>query len=182
MKTLIVISIGLGALVVVGLLLVALAPKRINTTSTVLIDAPVDAVYAHISTLKGIDAWSPFIDGDQTRKVTITQNDGTPGALLKWTGEKTGVGEQELVSLTPLKKVTYQVRIISPYQSTVNNTIALTPIGNKTKVEWTFDNQLQAPTNVIAMFMGLKKMFIQKGDEGMALLKGKVESVNNLVN
>ncbi|MDB4106857.1 hypothetical protein N8368_03000 [Bacteroidia bacterium] len=75
------IGIALVATVALLLIVAAFAPKEMNSEKTVKIDAPQEIVWRHVSSMKGMDSWSPW-------------NDYEPDMNKEWSGTSGSVGDK----------------------------------------------------------------------------------------
>ena len=85
-KTLIVIGIVLGALLIAGVILSLVAPKRISVSNTTFINASKQHVFDQLRYMKNFPKWSPFLAADPAQKYEVKGTDGTVGAQYHWDG------------------------------------------------------------------------------------------------
>src|SRR5215469_7793204 len=89
------------------LLVAALAGTRWHYEQSILIQAPVEKVWSHISTLRAINQWSPWMERDPKVKLTYTDKDGAPGAGFSWDSpaKDVGAGSQTILKITDRSEV-----------------------------------------------------------------------------
>ena len=75
------VIIGIVALI---LLIAAVVGTAWNFEKSILIDAPASKVWAHTSTLRGINSWNPWVEKDPAVKIEFGPTDGVPGATYSW--------------------------------------------------------------------------------------------------
>lgn len=90
-----------AALVIVGVVVVVLGvgaflPKEYRVERSIEIDAPPDAVFDRVNSLRQWDGWSPWIAKDPSIESTYSGPEAGVGATVAWTSEKSGSGTQTI--------------------------------------------------------------------------------------
>jgi hypothetical protein len=175
-KTVIIIGVALGAVLVTGVILSLVAPKRISITSRQFIKAPKEKVYDQLRFMKNFPDWSPFKVQDPEQKFSITGNDGELGATFHWEGVKEkSKGLQKIIALQPNKQVDIQCDITEPFQANPTFSYSLHEKENGVEVVQQFDVAMPFPANVFGLLFGLKTKMKNTNEQGLDLLKKVTE-------
>jgi len=175
-KTFIIIGIVLGAMLVTGVILSLVAPKRISVKSTQFINASGPQVYDQLRFMKNFPNWSPFRAQDPEQKFAISGEDGAVGATFSWEGVKEkSKGSQQVVALTSNERVRIECQITVPFQSNPSFEYTLIERNEGVEVVQQFDVDMPVPVNVIGLLLGLKNKIAQTNQQGLALLKEATE-------
>ncbi len=174
-----------GTALILGILLFLLdlfaAPKAYSVTRTQTIDAPVTAVFSHVSSLEKTAAWSPWNKKDPNMKKEYAGAPGEVGSTYTWDGnEEVGSGKQEIVKIVPNKKVESKLYFYTPYEAEADALITLKEKDkSSTQVSWriggrnnTFMERMLSLFKVINMEAAIGPDF----ESGLADLKTLVES------
>lgn len=134
-----IIVVLIALVVVLGLI----GPKTYDVSRSIVIEAPAEAVYPHVSSLKAFAAWDPWARHDPTVKMTYHGTDGEPGAYSRWEGESNGVGERQLEVLIPNERVETEIRFLEPeFMAGVSTGYTdLKPTEGGTEVTWGFKGE-----------------------------------------
>ncbi|MFZ1686569.1 MAG: SRPBCC family protein, partial [Flavobacteriales bacterium] len=172
-KTILIIVVAL--LAICGIMY-AMGDSTFRVERSVTIKAPVETVYAHVSTLAAMDKWSPWNEYDPNMKKSMEGTDGAIGAKAKWEGNSdVGTGSQEIVALDPNKKVSLQLNFMEPMESTSNVDLELTTMGDSTKVTWAMHGNNEGIGRVMSMFFNMDKMIGPDFEKGLGYLKKQAE-------
>lgn len=175
MKLLKIVLGTIVSLVLVLLILGLIAPNENHVERSIVIDAPVEDVRAKTMTFEAMLTWSPWADRDPNQKVTI-ENDGQVGALYNWDGEDSlvGAGSQTITAMSENEVVTH-LHFIRPFESEADATTTLEPMGDQTKVTWTYHDHTPYPFNVMNLLFNMDEMLGPDFDLGVCRLKEVVE-------
>lgn len=178
-KTLFIIGIALGALLVAGVILSLVAPKRISVRNTAFIKATKQQVYDQLRYMKNFPTWSPFRVQDPEQKFTITGKDGEVGAAFVWEGVKEkSKGSQRVAKLKADEEVLIECAITAPFQSNPTFAYTLTDKDGGVEVVQQFDTEMPVPSNIFGLLLGLKEKISATNKQGLDLLK-KVSETSN---
>ncbi|MDB6021760.1 MAG: hypothetical protein JWQ04_1617, partial [Pedosphaera sp.] len=72
------ILLGLAAVIIIFLIIVALQPAQYSVTRSVSVAAPPEAVFPHVNELKKWEPWNPFAKLDPAIKMTY---EGKPAGV-----------------------------------------------------------------------------------------------------
>ena len=76
-------------LALIGLVL----PSSAKFSRTILIDAPVDAVFPHVNSMRRFHAWSPWTNDDPSTRYVFEGPEAGVGSSMRWYSGEEGVGE-----------------------------------------------------------------------------------------
>lgn len=171
-KSIIIIGIVLGALLITGVILSLVAPKRISITSKQFIKASKEEVYDQIRFLNNYPKWSPFIVQDPEQRHSVSGVDGEVGATFSWEGVKEkSKGFQRIVSLKSNEQVDISCTITEPFQAQPSFSYMVKEKENGVEVALVFDVELPVPANIFGMLFGLKHEMAKTNQNGLDLLK-----------
>ncbi|MFN6379073.1 MAG: SRPBCC family protein [Flavobacteriales bacterium] len=175
-KTIIIIGVVLGAILIAGVILSLVAPKRITITCSEFIKAPKEQVYDQIRFLRNFPNWSPFKAQDPDQKHFISGQDGEIGATFSWEGVKEkSKGSQKIVSLVVNEKIELICDITEPFQANPKFTYTIKQQNESVEVTQHFDLALPFPNNIFGLIFGLKKEIKSTNQTGLHLLKKACE-------
>ena len=171
MKTLKIIGISLVGIIALALIVALFVPKDFKYEKSISINAPIDSVWNHVSTLKGIDSWSPWNDHDPQMKKDLTGIDGTLNASQSWDGKVVGKGSQTLITIQKPTLVETQLDFYEPHESHGKGIVKLETEGAATKATWGMTGSMPYPFNIMILFMNMEKSMGKDWDTGLSRLK-----------
>jgi hypothetical protein len=146
-KTLIAVVVLVAGPLALGFLL----PAEQLVGRSVTIDAPPDAIYAHVDNLKSW-TWAPWsatkMPGGRYR---YDGPEAGVGARVAWQDEKVGDGKLWLTQADPTRGITYEMSLDGE-QHKADGAVRFVPIGPATLVTWTWKARYGHP---IARLMGI---------------------------
>jgi len=167
-----------GIVVVLGLVFVAggfLLPREVTVARSVEIDAPPEAVFPHVNSLKAGTEWSPWLSRDPEVLVGFSGPDEGVGARLDWESEQpdVGIGSQVITASVPNERV--ETDLDFGQMGTAKAAFVLEPASGGTRVTW--DLVADMGSNPVGRWMGLMMDTWVGGDyeTGLANLKALVE-------
>ncbi len=140
----------------------------------VIINQPVDKVFAYVKYLKNQDNYSKWALMDPDMKKSYRGVDGTVGFVSAWQSdnEEVGSGEQEIMAIVEGKRVDFQLRFLKPFQATEPAYMTTEGISaNQTKVKWGFSGHLDYPMNLMMLFMDFEQIIGDDLQTGLNNLK-----------
>lgn len=162
----------IGILAVV-LLLGLIAPKKVETERSIVINAPVEQVFNTVNDLKTWDSWSPWKAADPTVKSVVSDPSTGKDAYSTWTSEKSGSGKMTITGTTPNEQIDMEVNFDGQGSAMIAWKFA--PEGKGTKASWAFSSKFPIPFNIMLLFTDFKAMMDKDYDTGLGLLKKVVE-------
>lgn len=148
-----------------------------NYEKSILIDAHIDDVWKHTSSLEGMESWSPWNDYDPTMNKEFTGEDGTVGAKVSWSSEheKVGTGSQTIAKIVPPSYFETDLRFVLPYESEATGSVKLSKEGEQTKATWGFKSQVPRPFNVMMKLQDMESFLAEDFNKGLNKLKSLCE-------
>ena len=169
------ILIALLGVVVLLVLAAALMPKDFKIEREIVINKSQVEVFDYLKMMKNEHEWSPWAKKDPNMKQEIKGRDGTVGGIHAWSGNKeVGVGEAEIMALTPNTRIDLELRFSEPMKAThkayyLTEEVTL----NETKVVWGMTGRTAFPFNLVCFFM--QKKVAHEFEEGLKNLKVVLE-------
>ena len=160
------------------LLVAALAGTRWHYEKSVQINAPLDKVWANISSLRAMNKWNPWMDRDPNVKVTYTDKDGAPGAGYSWDSpvKNVGAGSQTILKVNDHSEVATRVDFFRPFKGTGLADFRVAPDNAATRVTWSMKSSMPYPMNIIKVFGVMKRNMDRDFGKGLNKLKSICES------
>ena len=168
------------------LLLVAIAiiagfvlPSQVHVERQMIIDAPPEEVFPHVSDYRAWDAWSPWANIDPDAKMTV-EGDGV-GQKMSWASDhpEVGTGSQQIVQLDAPRQMKSRMEFENMGVSDIG--FSLEPVENKTRVTWSLDTDMREGMPLakqpMSTYMGffMDSMVGKSYEKGLATLKSVVE-------
>lgn len=175
MTTLIYIIV---AILVLVLLLAVIAPKNYDVSRSIKIKSSKDKIWPYLKFLEKQREWSPWAKKDPDMDTKLTGTDGEVGAISYWNGNKeVGEGEQEITGLVEGERAEGKLRFFKPMKSQSDCYLILDESSSEnSKVTWGFKGKSSFPFSVMLLFMSMDKMVGKDFEEGLQMLKNKMES------
>lgn len=178
MKFLKTTGIILLILIIIIAVLSFIAPTKMESERSITIQAPKEVVWEHICSLQKQNEWGPWKEQDPNMKVEYSGNDCTVGAKSKWTSEvkEVGSGEQEIVTLEPMKSTETKLHFLEPWESDAKAWMKMDddPAGG-VNVTWGFNSEMPRPMNAMMLFMNVEKGLGDMFYTGLTNLKSITE-------
>ena len=170
------ILLGLAALVVVFLIVVAMQPNEFRVARTVAITAPPERVFAQVNDFHNWEAWSPWAKLDPKAKATFEGPRSGQGAVFIWAGnDEVGEGRMTLTESRPNDLIRIRLDFVQPMEGTSDVEFTFTPKGNDTAVTWSMSGRHTFVSKAVCLFMNQDKMLGGYFEKGLASLKSVVE-------
>jgi hypothetical protein len=166
------ILIGLAALIVVLLIVIALQPSTFQVTRSAKISAPVGRVYDVINNMRVWNSWSPWARMDPNTAYTYEGPESGPGAGMHWRGNnKVGEGRMRIAESRPNELVRFDLQFIKPFANMCVTDFILKPDGDATNVTWTMSGPQNFISKGFGLFMNMDKMVGGQFEEGLGNLR-----------
>jgi hypothetical protein len=180
-KSFIFIGGILGVLLITGVVLALVAPKRIVINNTQFIKATKAETFDQLRYMENFPNWSPFKAEDPDQKFAISGKDGEVGATFSWEGVKEkSKGSQTIVALRENESLKIACHILVPFESKPEFNYELKEKNGGVEVNQTFNVEMPIPSNIFGLLMGLPDKIDASNKLGLALLK-KVTEKQKLV-
>ncbi len=173
MKVLLKILGGLGALVLLLVVVAFFFPREYRIERSVLIKAKPEVVHAQLADMRAWKAWSAWHERDPGMKNTYSDQQAVVGAWSAWESKTEGNGKSTLTEVTPTK-IVYALEFPDMgMQST--GMFELAPQADGVKVVWSDAGDLGM--NPMSRWFGLflDKLVGPDFDAGLAKLKRNLE-------
>ncbi|WP_338038965.1 SRPBCC family protein [Maribacter litopenaei] len=108
----------------------------------------------------------------------LTGTDGEVGAISYWNGNKqVGEGEQEITNIVEGERADGELRFLKPMKSKSDCYLVLEEKSpTESKVTWGFKGKSAFPFSIMMLFTSMDKMVGKDFEEGLQMLKAKIES------
>lgn len=170
------IAIGLVAVIVVLIVVIAVQPSSYTVERATKIEAPPNTVYGVLADLNRFTSWSPFLKVDPNAKVTVTGPVGQVGHKYEWDGnDEVGAGSMAITSIEAGKSVTVDLHFVRPFESKAKVTWTVAPDGEGTTATWGMEAQNDFIGKAMCLVFPMEEMLGKQFDEGLANLKRVVE-------
>lgn len=170
------ILIGLVAVLLVFLVVVAFQPSDFKIERSAVIAAPASAVFAQVNDFHKWAAWSPWDKVDPALKRTFEGPLSGKGSIYRWVGNsKVGEGSMTISESQPSKLIHIQLDFLKPMKGTNQTEFTFTPEGKKTRVTWSMTGQNKYASKVVCMFVDMEKMVGGNFEQGLAGIQSIVE-------
>ena len=171
------ILIGLAALIVLALVVVALQPSEFRITRTAAIAAPPSAVFAQVNDFHKWEAWSPWAKLDPAVRNTFSGAPAGTGAVFAWVGNsKVGEGRMTITESRPSELIRIKLEFMKPMAATHTAEFSFEPEGDRTAVTWSMFGHHSFVGKAFGLVMNMDKMLGGEFDKGLAAMKSVAEA------
>src|SRR5262245_20221017 len=171
------ILIGIVAVVVLFVLVVATRPPTIHIERSITIAAPPDRAFAHVNDFRAWPTWSPYEKKDPQMKRTLSGPSSGTGAMYAWSGNyEVGEGRMTIVESTQPSRVGIKLEFTKPFTATNTATFTFAPVADGTRVTWAMDGQNSFVGKMMSLFMNMDKMVGDDFERGLVALKTLAET------
>ena len=177
MKLIKKILVGLVAVIIVFLILVATRPADFRVERSSTIAASPDALFEQVNDHRKFAVWNPWLKLDPNVKNTYSGPDSGVGAVCSWDGNNNiGAGSSTIIESKPGELVRQRMDWKRPMEGTSTVDFTFKSEGDKTVVTWAMYGKNGFMGKAVSVFMDCDKMIGPKFEEGLAEL-GKVVAV-----
>jgi len=156
MKTILKFIGGIILLIVVyGVIAVLTFSNEYHYEKSVVINAPKEKVWQHISSMKSFNEWNPWMDLDKNMKVTYTGISGEVGDKYSWDSKNddAGAGCQEIKENVANERQRTEMIFKKPFEGQALSDIVLASEGNSTKITWSMDTKQETWMKIMRPMM-----------------------------
>jgi len=171
MNTLKKVGVGLLIIIAIPLIVALFVPKDFSYEKSIIINAPVDSVWANVNSLSALDKWSPWNDHDPNMKKEMSGMDGTIGAKQSWESDIVGSGSQTIAKVEKPQLFETELNFTKPNESNGKAYVKLVPEGASTNATWGMTGTMPYPFNLMNLFMDMEKNMGKDWDNGLSKLK-----------
>ena len=171
------VLIGVAAVVVVLVIVVATRPSTFHVERSINVSAAPDAAFAQVNDFHAWPNWSPWEKMDTGMKKTYSGAPSGQGSVYAWAGnDKVGEGAMTVAESRPGELVRINVEFVKPFEGKNTSEFAFKPQGNQTAVTWSSYGKHTFVSKAMCLVMNMEKMLGPDMEKGLAQMKAVVES------
>ena len=168
--------LGLGAVIVVFLIVVAMQPSEFKVERSATLRAPAPAAYAQVNDFQNWQAWSPWEKVDPALKRSYEGPKAGTGAIYAWQGNKdVGEGRMTITESRLGELVRIKLEFFKPFAAVNDTVFRFQPSGDETTVTWTMSGQNNFVSKAMCLFVNMDRMVGGMFEQGLAQMKTVVE-------
>jgi len=170
------VGIGLAAVIVVLLILIATRPSTYRVERHATVAAPVDVVFAKVKDFRTWEAWSPWAKLDPQMKTKVDGTPGEVGSVYTWEGnDDVGSGRMTIAAIKPNERVDIKLEFLKPFESKADNGFTVEPAGKDTKITWFMAGENSFMGKAFSLVMDMDAMIGKDFENGLGSLKKVAE-------
>lgn len=179
MNIVVIILLIVASIIALLLILALFMKKEHYVRREIIINAPLQQVFAFLRLLSNQDKFNKWAKIDPNRIEEYKGTDGIVGYIYSWKGNKNaGEGEKEIIDIVEGERIETEIRFIEPMRISASVIIETTALSDhETKVALINKGILKYPLNI--MIPIAEKNFAKDIDESLAMLKNLFE--HNLI-
>lgn len=166
---------GILALILLILIIAIFVDGKYEYKKSMNINATTSTVWDHISTLKRINKWNPWLLNDPDAEVTLHGTDGKPGAEFCWDSESLGQGCQTITRVMPDTLIETELQFKGLFSGNAKSYLLIRPDGTRVYITWGFESVMPYPFRIMKLFMNMDKMMDKDYTAGLTKLKSLCE-------
>src|SRR5262245_42429043 len=170
------IALGLGLVVAIALVVVAMQPERFSVERSALVQAPQGVVFAQIQNLRAMDTWSPYAQMDPEMKIRYEGPEAGVGARSSWEGPQMGTGSLTVTGVEPGRKVDMSLDMLTPLEANNRIRFSLAPEAGATRVSWRMEGATGFLGKAIHLVVDMDRMVGADFERGLAALAQRSET------
>ena len=141
---------------------------------SIIIEKPVEEVFAAIADFNTWKAWSPWLCQEPDARVDIAGSPGSIGHEQRWAGERIGSGHMQLAESNPNEKLGYDLNFVKPWKSKSAVVFDFDAKNGKTEIVWNMAGTV--PVFLFFMRTMMSAMVGSDYERGLAMLKEYLET------
>jgi len=158
------LSIGLATVAVT----IATRPAAFRITRSVVLTAPVEALFRHVNDFHLWQHWSPFVKLDPNMKVSFEGAAQGVGAVYHWSGNnKAGAGRMAITDSAENRRVAIELSFSKPMKAQNTAEFSFEPVSGGTRVTWAMTGNNNFVGKAFALIMDTDKMVGGSFEEGL---------------
>jgi hypothetical protein len=170
------ILIGVGAVVVALIAIVAAQPSTFRVARSTTIAAPAAAAFAQVNDFRRWTAWSPWEKLDPAMQRSYAGAASGTGAVYSWVGNKNvGEGRATIAESRPHELVKLKLEFLKPFKATNDVEFTFQPEGDGTLVTWAMEGRKNFMFKAMGLVMNMDAMCGKQFAAGLANLKAIAE-------
>jgi len=172
------ILIGLGAIIVVFVAIIAMQPSEFRIVRSATISAPAPAVFAQVNDFHNWEKWSPWEKLDPAMKKKYEGAPAGTGAIYSWVGNnEVGEGRMTITESRPNDLIGIKLEFLKPFAATNTTEFTFKPEGDQTVVTWSMFGENNLMSKAFGLFMNMDKMVGGDFEKGLAQMKAVAEAM-----
>jgi len=174
------ILLGLAAILVVLLIVIATQPAEFRVERSATIAAPPEEVFAQVNDFHAWKEWSPWAKLDPQSKDTYEGPASGTGSVFKWSGNnEVGEGMMTITDSQPNELIRIKLEFTRPFAATNTTEFTFKPEGDQTRVNWAMFGENTFVGKAMHLVMDMDKMVGGSFDQGLTQMKSVVESAHS---
>ncbi|MFT3879554.1 MAG: SRPBCC family protein [Gemmatales bacterium] len=170
------ILLGIAALVVLFIIIVAMQPAQFEVKRSTTIAAPASTVFPLVNNLRMWPLWSPWEKLDPKMEKTFEGSGEGPGSSYAWNGNnQVGEGRNTILDTKQDRLVHIRLDFVRPFKASNDVKFTFEPSGNNTNVNWSMTGSNGFIGKAFCMFMNMDKMVGTDFEKGLAAMKAEAE-------
>lgn len=175
------ILIGVAAVLVLFVAVVATRPAAYHVERKLEVGAPANLVFAVLNDLHRFAGvlvlfGSPWEKLDPNMKKTFAGPAAGVGQSLAWSGKNgVGTGTMTIEDSVPSQKVVIKLAFVAPMKSIATSTLSLAGTASGSSVTWSMEGNHNFLGKALGVFMNMDKMLGSDIEKGLAQLKTVAE-------
>lgn len=171
------IAIGLLAVIVVLLGVIASRPATFEVKRSLQMNAPPDVVYAHVADFHEWAEWSPWDSMDPKMTKTYSGAATGVGAKYDWVGNKdVGTGSMTIDEAKANESIAITLEFKVPFEAKNKTNFTFAPAAGGTNVTWAMSGTNDFMGKAFSLVMNMDKMVGGDFEKGLATLKTHAEA------
>ena len=171
------ILLGVLAVLVVFLVLVAMRPADFEVSRTAIVNAPAAFAFAQVNDFKAWADWSPWDKLDPAIKRTYGDISAGQGATYHWLGnDQVGEGKMTITDAQAPNHVGIDLEFIKPFPSKNRTEFNFATSGSGTSVTWSMKGRHDFMGKLFGLFMNMDKMIGGDFEKGLGDIKRLAEA------
>jgi uncharacterized protein YndB with AHSA1/START domain len=169
------ILIGLAAVLVILIVVIAMQPADFKIERQTVVAAPPEIVFGQVNDFRNWKDWSPWVKMDPAAEITISEVAAGTGATYAWVGKKTGAGSMAITESRPAEYLAIDLDFLKPFKASNEVVFTLAPIHGGTMIAWTMSGRNNFMSKAFRLFMDMDKMVGGDFEKGLADIKKNSE-------
>lgn len=166
------IALGLGVLLAVLLVAVAVQPSEFRVERSITIAAPPSVPYGLVEDFRAWNKWSPWEELDPNMKREYSGAPKGAGAQYAWVGQdEVGEGRMTIERAAEERELEIKLEFIKPFPATNDTVFTFAPEASGTKVNWAMSGKNDFLGKAFCLFMDMDKMVGGDFEKGLEKLK-----------
>lgn len=165
------ILIGLAAVIVILLIVIALRPADFRVERSATLAATPAALFEQVNDHHKFAVWNPWMKLDPNVKNTYSGPESGVGAVCSWQGDSNvGAGSSTIIESKPGELVRFRMDWKEPMEGTSTVDFTFKPAGDKTVVTWAMYGKNGFMGKAMSLFIDCDKMCGTQFEQGLANL------------